>query len=100
MNLRTLRALVAVLAFAPLPALAQPGPSHVPTVTRLVKVFSQLEAQLVMNAHGKDASAVAAMLDPSFEMRVGDMPGKPVPRDEWLRMVRVSPNVQPQIREM
>jgi ketosteroid isomerase-like protein len=94
------RSVLAVLAFAAVPALAQPAPSHIPTVTRLVKVFSQLEAQLVTNAHGKDASALDAMLDPSFEMRVGDAPGTPVPRAEWMRMARVAPNVQPQIGEM
>ena len=95
-----LRFLAAALACAVLPALAQPGPSHVPTVTRLVKVFSQLEAQLVASAHGKDASVLDAMLDPSFEMRVGDAPGTPVPRADWMRMARAAPNVAPQIRDM
>jgi ketosteroid isomerase-like protein len=100
MNLRALLTLLAVLVFPAVPAIAQPGPSHVPTVTRLVKVFADLEAQLVTNAHGKDASALDAMLDPSFEMRVGDSPGTPVPRADWMRMARVAPNVQPQIREI
>ena len=71
-------------------AIAQPGPQpgNVPTVTRLVKVFSELERGLVEKVHRKDPSALDALLDPSFEMRIGSAPGVPVPRDAWIRDAR------------
>ena len=82
-------------------ALAQPAPQpgNVPTVTRLVKVFSELERGLVEKTHAKDASALDAMLDPSFEMRIGSAPGAPVPRDAWIRDARKSA-ATPRIEQM
>ena len=79
-------------ACLPAVALAQPAPqpSNVPTVTRLVKVFSELERGLVEKSHSKDASDLDALLDPSFEMRIGSAPGTPVPRDAWIREARKS----------
>jgi len=43
-------------------AIAQPAPqtTSVPTVTRLVKMFSDLERRLVEKTHAKDASALDA----------------------------------------
>ena len=43
------------------PALAQPSP-RIPTVTRLVKIFSELETRLLESAHAADASTLDAML--------------------------------------
>lgn len=82
-------------------AIAQPAPQpgNVPTVTRLVKVFSELERGLVEKIHAKDASALDALLDPSFEMRVGSAPGAPVPRDAWIRDARKSA-ATPRIQQM
>jgi ketosteroid isomerase-like protein len=82
-------------------ALAQPAPQagNVPTVTRLVKMFSELERGLVDKIHAKDAGALDAMLDPSFEMRVGTAPGTPVARDAWIRDTRKS-TAAPRIEQM
>ena len=88
-------------ACLPAVALAQPAPqpSNVPTVTRLVKVFSELERGLVEKSHSKDASDLDALLDPSFEMRIGSAPGTPVPRDAWIREARKSA-ATPRIEQM
>jgi hypothetical protein len=73
-------------------AAAQPSPQagRIPTVTRLVKVFSELEAALQAQARSADPAALDPSLDPSFEMRDGTAPGTPVPRGEWIRQARAS----------
>lgn len=76
----------AALSFAQPPA----HPGRIPTVTRLVKVFSQLEQDLVAKAHAKAPSALDSVLDPAFEMREGTTPGVPVPREAWMREARAS----------
>ena len=91
---------VAALAVAPAAVYAQATGRGVPTVTRLVKIFTELETTLAANAHASDASALDSMLEPAFEMRVGDAPGTPVPRDEWLRRVRAAPNTTPRFAQM
>jgi Domain of unknown function (DUF4440) len=97
-----LRVLVIAACAGAAPGLAQPPPSasRIPTVTRLVKQFSELEAALVSKAHAKDVSALDDMLDPSFEMRVGAAPGVPVARDAWVREARASPREAPRIEQM
>jgi hypothetical protein len=87
-------------AAAALPAFAQPADGRIPTVTRLVKLFSGLEADLVAKAHASDASALDAMLDAAFELRAGDVPGTPIPRDAWMQAARAAPNVPPDITQM
>ena len=96
-----LRTLIASLALLAVPALAQPVPhgTGIPTVTRLVKMFSELERGLAETMRAKDSSALDALLDPSFEMRVGNAPGVPVPRDAWVREAR-SASTSPRIEQM
>ena len=77
-----------------------PAPGRIPTVTRLVKLFSGLEKDLVVRAHAKDAAALDAVLDPSFELRAGNAPGTPVPRDAWIREARAAQHAPPQIDQM
>jgi hypothetical protein len=91
--------LVAFAACVVAPALAQPAPApapgRIPTVTRLVKLFTGLEMDLVARTHAKDLSALDALLDPSFELRAGDAPGMPVPRDAWIRDARAASSREP-----
>jgi hypothetical protein len=91
----SLAALCLVLA---VPTSAQP--SRIPTVTRLVKVFTELEVALDAHARSGDAAALDEALDPSFEMRTGARPGAPVPRDEWLREMRASPGSSLRMEQM
>ena len=94
--------LLIAFALLALPAFAQPSPAagRIPTVTRLVKVFSELENDLAARAHADDPQRLDAMLDPAFEMRVGANPGVPVPRDEWIRAARSAPRGRPRIDQM
>jgi len=73
-------------------AAAQPAPQtgRIPTVTRLVKVFSEREAALQTQARSADPGALEQSLDPSFEMREATSPGMPIPRDEWIRQARAT----------
>ncbi|HET9668152.1 MAG TPA: nuclear transport factor 2 family protein [Casimicrobiaceae bacterium] len=97
---RRATAALAVVALAvAAPAFAQPS-GRIPTVTRLVKIFSELETRLVDSAHAADSMALDAMLDPGFEARVGDAPGTPIPRDEWMRLARASPETHPRLAQM
>lgn len=52
--------------------------ARVPTVTRLVKLFRDLELQLLSGADP------APLLADDFELRPARQPGVPVPRAEWL----------------
>jgi uncharacterized protein DUF4440 len=71
-------------------ALAQPTPqtSGIPTVTRLVKIFSELEAGLYAQARAADPAALERSLAPAFEMRDARVLGAPIARDEWIRNAR------------
>jgi hypothetical protein len=93
---------VVLAALLAAPALAQPvqHSTGVPTVTRLVKLFSDLERGLGEKARAKDASALEATLDPSFEMRIGSAPGSPVPRDAWIQQARAATNESSRIEQM
>jgi hypothetical protein len=96
---RATAGLVAVALAVAAPAFAQPS-GRIPTVTRLVKIFSQLETRLVDSAHVQDTAVLDTMLAPDFEMRAGEMPGTPIPRDEWIRLARASPETQPRLAQM
>ena len=83
---------VATLAWtASLSAADQPRTGgRVPTVTRLVKLFTEQEAALASAIRAGDASTAGRLLTDDFEMRTGATPANPVPRAEWLsEMMRV-----------
>jgi hypothetical protein len=96
---RATAALAAVALAAAAPVFAQPS-GRIPTVTRLVKIFSQLETRLVDSAHVQDTAVLDTMLAADFEMRIADAPGTPVPRDEWIRLARASGETQPRLSQM
>ncbi|MGA8033450.1 MAG: nuclear transport factor 2 family protein [Casimicrobiaceae bacterium] len=83
-----------VAACIAFPAAAQPvqAPGRIPTVTRLVKVFYDLESRLVSNLVARDTKAIDQALEPDFELRAGSMPGTPVPRADWIRQVQENPS--------
>jgi hypothetical protein len=87
-HLRVLMLLVTACVTGPALAQPAPAPGRIPTVTRLVKLFTGREMELVAGTRAKDVSALETILDPSFEMRTGEAPGTPVPRDAWIRDAR------------
>lgn len=58
--------------------------SAVPTVTRLVKMFLDLEGRLMQAQRDGDNAALGALLADDFEQRSAPQPGVPVARAEWL----------------
>src|SRR3954468_2010904 len=58
---------------------------RVPTVTRLVKLFSELEATLATTLQSGDGAAAGRLLEPGFELRAGRAAGTHTPREDFLR---------------
>jgi ketosteroid isomerase-like protein len=66
-------------------ASAEPPPQRVPTVTRLVQLFSGLENDWMEAVRRRDEAAVTRILGDSFEMRSALAPSGPVPAGDWVR---------------
>jgi len=105
----TLRTLIACgFAFAacygtPFIASAEDTPptgGRVPTVTRQVKAFTELEGALDAGVRSGNAAAVGKMLAEDFEMRAASMPGNPTPRAEWIRLALANPGPPVRIEQM
>ena len=94
------RHLLAVAAVVLPVQAAWPQTARVPTVTRLVKIFLDLEAQLARAAHGGDAAALRSLLADDFEMRVAQRPGVPTPRAEWLAALARRPAPAAEIEQI
>jgi hypothetical protein len=101
-NPRAIASVLVVATCVAASASAQPTPqgSRVPTVTRLVKVFTELENALLEQAREPDSAALERSLDPSFESRAGAAPGTPVPRDQWIRQARAAARTGVRIEQM
>lgn len=56
--------------------------ARVPTVTRTVQQFGELERELVS---ARTAEARAALLTDDFEERLCGDPGTPIPKADWLQ---------------
>lgn len=59
--------------------------SRIPTVTRLVQMFSAFENELNENLRTGNLAAVQKLLAEDFELRAGSMPSNPTPLSEWIR---------------
>jgi len=64
------------------------GQQRIPTVTRLVQLFTTLERELMTAVQKGDSTAINNVVADDFELRSGAMPGTPTPRAEWLRHSR------------
>ena len=87
-----------ILGMRPSSAAPENGSGRIPSVTRLVQQFTQLEGKLAEALGKRDRTAVAGLLADDFEMRTAAMPGAPVPRDPWIRQSLAEP-VTPAIIE-
>jgi hypothetical protein len=68
-------------------SVAQDAGGRVPVVTRLVKIFAGLEARLSESIARADSSSMDKLLQDDFEMRAGNAPGTPIPRQQWMDAV-------------
>src|SRR5262249_15411742 len=58
--------------------------THVPTITRLVKLFGERETELAQAVRAADAAKLRDLLADDFEMRVGVQAATPIPRAAWI----------------
>ena len=61
-----------------------PNGGRIMTMTRGMKIFGDAEYALINALVAHDKAALDALVDPSFEQRLGAAPGEPLPREEWL----------------
>jgi ketosteroid isomerase-like protein len=93
--------LLAAAAVWALPATADVAAgARVPTVTRLVKQFLELESALAADLLRGDRAAVERMLVDDFELRAGSAPGNPTPRADWIRLALAAPPSGYEIEQM
>ncbi|MBZ5567002.1 MAG: nuclear transport factor 2 family protein [Acidobacteriia bacterium] len=65
-----------------------PAGSRIPTATRLVVTFHDLERQLTIALRKNDAATLDRLLAGEFEVWTPQPPGEPVPRADWLQQRR------------
>lgn len=80
-GIRSVKALQLLATALLLPSICLAQAARVPTLTRTVQLFGDLERNL---ADAKDADSEAALLTDDFEERLCATPGIPIPRAEWL----------------
>jgi hypothetical protein len=73
---------------------------RVPTVSRLVKLFGEREARLAERVAARDATGAGNMLTDDFELRASNLPGRPIPRADWLAQSMQSTGVGSRITQM
>jgi hypothetical protein len=78
-------AAVSLAAHAGMGAAQTSETARIPTVSRLVMQFTEREIDLATRIRAGDAQGAGRLLTDDFELRAGPQPGRPVPRDDWLR---------------
>jgi ketosteroid isomerase-like protein len=61
---------------------------RIPTVSRLVQLFSRLEVEWMDAARRGDAADLDRLVAEDFEVRTAEAPGAPAPRAAWLAASR------------
>ena len=97
--LATLSCVAMAPCFPPSHAQAAGATTRIPTVTRLVKQFFELETTLNEKLAANDAAALDTLIDADFEARSAVNPGTPIPRADWVRAASGQPE-RPRIDQM
>lgn len=63
-------------------------------------MFIQLETDLSDAVTKQDMAAITKLLSDDFEMRIGSMPGNPIPRAEWIKQSIAEPKPSTFIEQM
>jgi len=93
------RGAIAALGIAFVCAVATVGPAssqppatgRIPTVSRLVMLFTEQETRLAERVAARDQAGVSSLLTEDFELRASSQPGRPIPRAEWIQQSLRSP---------
>lgn len=81
--------LCTLIAAAPAFSAEDPAPPvHrvVPTVTRTIQIFSNLENAWNDGVKNRDSEALKKILSDRYELRTSALPGRPTPRDESIAL--------------
>jgi ketosteroid isomerase-like protein len=93
-------ALIAASVCFTSPVAADDAAGRVPTVTRLVKIFSMLENDWSDAVRQRNTAVVEKMVAPDFEMRTAAAPGVPIPRADWMRQSMIDPSFASHTEQM
>lgn len=77
--------LMSAALLLPVAAVHGQAVGRVPTMTRLVAQFMDLELRMLDAQRAGDSPTLQALLGEDFELRAAREPGSPVPRAEWLK---------------
>lgn len=58
---------------------------RIPTVTRQVKAFAELETEIITALKHKDQAKLTRLIDQNFDMQAASVSANFVPRSEWLK---------------
>jgi hypothetical protein len=75
------RRLILLAALAPF---ASAGAQTKPALTRLTKLFHELETELLLAQRDGNRQALENRLTEDFELRVAARPGQPIARADWV----------------
>ena len=76
------------------------APGRVPTVSRLVMLFTERENEFAARIRAGDAAGAGSFLTDDFELRASNQPGRPIPRADWLAKSVQSPGASDRITQM
>ena len=93
--------LAGLLAAATATAAAQPGaPGRVPTKTRNVMMFTELENQWMAAVQKHDSATLDKLVADKYELRTSAAPGVPTPRADSLKQAESLPPFSSSIDQM
>lgn len=72
----------------------------VPTPTRNVTIFTELENSLADVVQKRDTQAIDKLVADNYELRSGSAPGVPTAREEWVKQLLQLPPFESRISQM
>jgi uncharacterized protein DUF4440 len=79
---------------------AQAVRTQIPTVTRLVQIYSEYEQRLVDAINRRDTAEIDRLVANDFELRSANNIGDPTPRADWIAQSLKEPSASMSIEQM
>ncbi|WP_167759762.1 nuclear transport factor 2 family protein [Massilia horti] len=100
--MKTLLIFIGLLLSASVAAAGQMGATGrtVPTPTRNVTIFTELENSLADAVQKRDVQAIDKLVAENFELRSGTAPGVPTAREEYVKQLLQLPPLESRISQM
>ncbi|HKN33028.1 MAG TPA: nuclear transport factor 2 family protein [Terriglobales bacterium] len=94
------RKFIVFIVFACAVASLGQTPGRILTTTRLVTLFSQMEADWLKAIHEQDQATLNRLLAEDFQIWTPAPPGEPIPREQWLQRAMAEKLDSFRIRQM